>query len=125
MDGTTFGSFAVPDIHAARDFYADTLGLDVTWADEEGGPLWVRGGEGRTLVYPKPDHEPAAFTVFNLEVPDIEAAVQELRGRGLEFLQYPGMGTDEHGISRSGDLAAAWFTDPGGNVLAVLQQGSA
>jgi catechol 2,3-dioxygenase-like lactoylglutathione lyase family enzyme len=117
---TAFSGFAVPDTAAARAFYADTLGLEVT---EEYGllTLHLNGGERPTLIYPKPDHAPAAYTILNFKVDDIEAAVDALAARGVEFLRYDGMEQDERGIMRGGGPFIAWFTDPAGNILAVLQ----
>jgi catechol 2,3-dioxygenase-like lactoylglutathione lyase family enzyme len=116
-----FSGFAVPDIEAARAFYADTLGIKVT---EEHGLLTLElaGGERPTLVYPKPDHTPATYTILNFPVDDIEAAVDELTSRGVEMQRYDGMEQDERGIMRAGGPYIAWFTDPAGNVLSVLQE---
>jgi catechol 2,3-dioxygenase-like lactoylglutathione lyase family enzyme len=117
---TAFSGFSVPDTAAARAFYADTLGLEVT---EEYGllTLHLNGGERPTLIYPKPDHAPAAYTILNFKVDDIEAAVDALAALGVEFLRYDGMEQDERGIMRGGGPFIAWFTDPAGNILAVLQ----
>lgn len=119
-----FSGFAVPDIDAARSFYRDTLGLAVT--DEDMGQLSLDlPGGGWVLIYPKPDHTPATYTVLNLEVSDIEAAVDELAARGVVFARYPGFAHDERGIVRG--IATnegpdiAWFTDPAGNIVSVLQ----
>src|SRR5215210_2335933 len=116
-----FSGFAVPDIHAARRFYADTLGIDVT---EEHGllTLHLAGGERPTLIYPKPDHTPAGYTILNFPVEDIEAAVDDLVERGVEMQRYAGMEQDDRGIMRAGGPYIAWFTDPAGNVLSVLQE---
>jgi catechol 2,3-dioxygenase-like lactoylglutathione lyase family enzyme len=117
---TAFSGFAVPDTAAAHAFYADTLGLEVS---EEYGllTLHLNGGERPTLIYPKPDHAPAAYTILNFKVDDIEAAVDALAARGVEFERYDGMEQDERGIMRGGGPLIAWFTDPAGNILAVLQ----
>jgi catechol 2,3-dioxygenase-like lactoylglutathione lyase family enzyme len=114
-----FSGFAVPDIEAARAFYADTLGLEVT---EENGLLTLHldGGARPTLVYPKPDHEPATYTILNFPVEDVEAAVDELTSRGVEFEKYEGFGQDEKGIMRGQGPDIAWFKDPAGNVLSVI-----
>jgi catechol 2,3-dioxygenase-like lactoylglutathione lyase family enzyme len=119
-DSTAFSGFAVPDIAAARAFYADTLGLEVS---EEHGllTLHLNGGDRPTLVYPKPDHVPATYTILNFKVDDIEAAVDALAARGVEFVRYDGMEQDERGIMRGGGPYIAWFTDPAGNILSVLQ----
>ncbi len=119
-----FSGFAVPDIDAARTFYRDVVGLDVT--DAMMGQLSIDlPGGGWVLVYPKPDHEPAVYTMLNLEVDDIETAVDELAGRGVEFQRYAGMDQDARGIARGIATGQgpdiAWFTDPAGNIIAVLQ----
>ncbi|MEW2611827.1 VOC family protein [Streptomyces sp. NPDC047880] len=122
MFGTTkaFSGFSVNDIDAARAFYADTLGLRVS---EENGMLILHlAGDRDTLVYPKPDHAPATFTILNFPVDDIEAAVDELGRRGVRFERYDHLKTDDKGIFRGGGPLIAWFTDPAGNVLSVLQQ---
>jgi catechol 2,3-dioxygenase-like lactoylglutathione lyase family enzyme len=119
-DSSAFSGFAVPDTAAARQFYGDTLGLEVT---EEYGllTLHLNGGDRPTLIYPKPDHAPATYTILNFKVDDIEAAVDALAARGVEFLRYDGMEQDERGIMRAGGPYIAWFTDPAGNILSVLQ----
>jgi catechol 2,3-dioxygenase-like lactoylglutathione lyase family enzyme len=119
---TAFSSFAVDDLDRAREFYGSTLGVEVT--DEPMGVLTLHlAGNRQTLVYPKPDFTPATYTILNFEVDDIDAAVDELRSRGVEFERYDGFDQDEKGISRSdGDTPdIAWFTDPAGNILAVLR----
>ncbi|MGH9222574.1 MAG: VOC family protein [Acidimicrobiales bacterium] len=123
MFGTTkaFSGFAVDDIGAAKTFYGETLGIEVT---EEYGlvTLHLGGGERPTLVYPKPDHTPASYTILNFPVDDIDAAVDELARRGVQMQRYDGFDQDDKGIARNqpGPLIA-WFTDPAGNVLSVLQ----
>lgn len=88
-----------------------------------GGPLFLNGPDGSaTLVYPKADHQPAVFTVLNLSVEDIETAVDELASRGVEFQSYPGIETDERGIHRSQGHSIAWFNDPAGNGLSLVQE---
>jgi catechol 2,3-dioxygenase-like lactoylglutathione lyase family enzyme len=119
-DSSAFSGFSVNDIEAAKIFYADTLGVRVS---EDNGMLQLRlGGGGTVLVYPKPDHSPASFTVLNFPVPDIEAAVDELTRRNVRFERYEFAEQDEKGIHRGGGPLIAWFTDPAGNVLSVLQQ---
>jgi catechol 2,3-dioxygenase-like lactoylglutathione lyase family enzyme len=116
-----FSGFAVPDIEAAREFYGETLGLETS---EEHGLLTVRlGGGTPVLVYPKPDHEPAVFTILNFKVDDIDAAVDELASKGVQFERVEGFDQDEKGIAR-GDQGPfiAWFRDPAGNVLSVVQE---
>jgi catechol 2,3-dioxygenase-like lactoylglutathione lyase family enzyme len=125
-DSHAFAGFSVDDIAAARTFYADTLGLDLS---EANGMLTLQlAGGGRVLIYPKPDHQPAAFTVLNLPVDDIEAAVASLSAAGVEFERYEGMPHDEHGIVRPPKPEygppIAWFKDPAGNVLSVLEIGA-
>jgi len=121
-DAPAFSGFSVDDVGRAREFYAETLGVDV---GEENGMLTLAlATGGRVLVYPKDDHTPATFTVLNFPVPDIEAAVDGLTARGVRFERYEGtdLETDERGIFRGGGPLIAWFTDPAGNVLSVLQQ---
>jgi catechol 2,3-dioxygenase-like lactoylglutathione lyase family enzyme len=115
-----YSSFAVPDPQEARRFYGETLGLEVEELDPENGLLSLKLPGGRdTLVYPKPDHEPANFTILNFQVDDVEAAVDELTSRGVTFERYEGFDQDEKGISRGMGPEIAWFTDPAGNILAV------
>jgi len=122
FDATTaFHGFAVPDIDAARTFYADTLGLPVS---DEHGMLVLHLGTQNTIVYPKDDHVPATFTILNFPVADIDAAVDELVARGVELVRYDGFPQDDKGIMRSDGTMGphiGWFTDPAGNVLAVMQ----
>ncbi len=122
-DSPAFSGFAVNDLDAARSFYADTLGLQVTDVPEMGGLMRLQLGSGtQVLVYAKPDHVPATFTVLNFPVPDVEKAVDELAGRGVQFQRYENPPTDEKGIMRAGGPLIAWFTDPAGNVFSVIQQ---
>jgi catechol 2,3-dioxygenase-like lactoylglutathione lyase family enzyme len=119
-DTKAFSGFAVDDIPRAREFYAETLGLEVT---EANGLLTLHiAGDRPTIVYPKPDHTPAAFTILNFPVDDIDAAVDALAGRGVEFERYDGMEQDAKGVMRAGGPYIAWFRDPAGNILAVLQE---
>ena len=116
-----FNGFAVPDTDAARAFYTDVLGIEVT---EENGMLQLHVGGGTpTLVYPKPDHPPAGFTVLNFPVPDVESAVDSLMERGVAFEHYEGtdVETDAKGVFRGGGPLIAWFTDPAGNVMSVIE----
>ncbi|MFI1018345.1 VOC family protein [Streptomyces sp. NPDC020965] len=119
-DTRAFSGFAVDDLSTARRFYGETLGLEVT---DENGLLTLRlGGGTAVLVYPKPDHTPAVFTLLNFPVDDIEKAVDELIARGVEFERYQGFTQDGKGIARdSGGPPIAWFRDPAGNILAVLE----
>jgi catechol 2,3-dioxygenase-like lactoylglutathione lyase family enzyme len=113
-----YGSFSVDDIPAAKKFYGDTLGLGV----EEGhGMLRVAvAGGNPLLIYPKPDHVPATYTALNFPVDDVVAAVDDLTARGIATIKYPG--TDERGISRDMGPAIAWFADPAGNILSILEE---
>lgn len=118
-DTKAFSGFAVPDVEAARAFYGETLGLRTS---EENGLLILHiAGDRDTIVYPKPDHTPATYTILNFPVDDVEAAVDELSARGVEFQRYDGFEQDEKGIARGQGPDIAWFTDPAGNILAVLQ----
>jgi catechol 2,3-dioxygenase-like lactoylglutathione lyase family enzyme len=115
-----FSGFAVPDIDAARDFYANTLGLKVT--DEEMGVLTLHlAGDRPTMIYPKPDHTPATYTILNFQVEDIDAAVDELGSRGVTFERYEGFAQDDKGVMRDQGPDIAWFKDPAGNILSVIQ----
>jgi predicted enzyme related to lactoylglutathione lyase len=118
-----FSGFSVDDIARAKRFYRETLGLNVT---EENGMLTLHlAGDRPTLVYPKDDHEPATFTILNFQVEDIETAVEALSQRGVDFERYEGseVETDEKGIFRGEGPLIAWFRDPAGNVLSVIEQG--
>ena len=114
-----FSGFAVNDVDEARRFYGDTLGISTS---EDNGLMTLHiAGDRDVLVYPKPDHTPATFTILNFPVDDIDAAVDELTERGVRFERYDGMGQDERGIMRDQGPLIAWFTDPAGNILSVLQ----
>ena len=117
-----FSGFSVDDIPAARAFYADVLGLGVR---EENGMLFLEIRDGQPiLVYPKGEaHTPASFTILNFPVDNVEAAVRELADRGVEFARYDGV--DELGIMRAGGPLIAWFEDPAGNILSVIESGEA
>jgi predicted enzyme related to lactoylglutathione lyase len=119
-----FGSFSVDDISAAKTFYADTLGVDIS-EEDEGFALKFPGG-GSTFVYPKDDHVAASFTILNFQVDDIDAAVEALKAKGVEFESYDGeIETDGKGIHRGADAGdgpnIAWFKDPAGNILSVME----
>ena len=121
-DTKAFSGFSVDDIPAAKRFYGETLGLKVT---EENGMLTLHiAGDRPTLVYPKPDFEPATYTILNFVVDDVEAAVDALVDRGVAFERYEGteVATDETGVFRGGGPLIAWFKDPAGNVLSVIQR---
>jgi catechol 2,3-dioxygenase-like lactoylglutathione lyase family enzyme len=118
MIGKAFSGFAVTDTAAAKAFYTGVLGLAVTGDDM----LSIDLGDGHhVLVYPKPDHQPASFTILNFAVPDVGKAVAELSERGVKFLRYDGFGQDEDGVMRGRGPEIAWFTDPSGNVFSVVQ----
>jgi catechol 2,3-dioxygenase-like lactoylglutathione lyase family enzyme len=117
-DSQAFSGFATDDLEGTRAFYADTLGLEVT---EEHGLLTLHlAGGTNVLIYPKPEHTPADFTVLNFPVDDVEAAVDALTERGVEFERYEGAPQDEKGIMRGQGPDIAWFRDPAGNILSVL-----
>ncbi len=119
--GEPFSGFSVDDLAAAREFYAGVLGLDVS---EANGQLTLHLAGGRDVfVYPKPNHVPATFTILNFPVDDIDGAVADLAARGVVFERYDGFNQDDQGINRDpGGPLIAWFTDPAGNVLSVLQE---
>ncbi len=118
-----FSGFAVDDIDAARRFYGETLGLNV-----EDGPMGILtlhlAGDRPTMIYPKPDFTPATYTILNFQVDDVDAAVDELTSRGVEMERYDGFDQDEKGIARGQGPEIAWFKDPAGNILSVLNAGA-
>jgi predicted enzyme related to lactoylglutathione lyase len=115
-----FSGFSVDDLEAAKKFYGEVLGLKTS---ERYGLLTLHLAGGRdTLVYPKPDHAPATYTILNFAVDDIDPAVDDLISRGIELVKYDGLGQDDKGINRAGGPYIAWFKDPAGNILAVLQE---
>jgi predicted enzyme related to lactoylglutathione lyase len=118
-DTKAFSGFAVDDIEQAKEFYGETLGLKVT--EEEGLLTLHIAGDRGTLIYPKPDHTPAEYTILNFSVEDVEAAVDGLAERGVEFERYEGVEIDEKGIFRGEGPLIAWFKDPAGNILSVIQ----
>ena len=114
-----YSGFATDDLDKAREFYGGTLDLEVSEPFPGGLVLNLPGGRD-TLIYHKPDFTPATYTMLNFEVPDIEAAVDELNSRGIEMERYEGFDQDEKGIARMPDApVGAWFTDPAGNILCV------
>ena len=120
-DKPAFSGFSTNDVEAAKRFYGETLGVDVS--DDHGMlNLKLPGGQ-RVLIYPKDDHVPATFTVLNFEVADIDAAVDDLAAKGVAFEHYEGSGQDGKGIARQYPPPIAWFKDPAGNVLSVIQTG--
>jgi catechol 2,3-dioxygenase-like lactoylglutathione lyase family enzyme len=118
-----FSGFSVNDIEKAKTFYQDVLGLNVSSENEMGIlTLHIIGGTD-IIIYPKPNHTPATFTILNFPVDNIDKGVDELTSRGVKFLHYDGeMKTDEKGIFRGGGPNIAWFEDPAGNVLSVIEQ---
>ena len=115
-----FSGFSVDDIPKARQFYGETLGLRVS---EDNGLLTLHiAGDRNTMVYPKEDHTPATFTILNFPVDDVDKAVDELTARGVRFERYEGSDQDEKGVFRGGGPLIAWFKDPAGNILSVIQQ---
>jgi catechol 2,3-dioxygenase-like lactoylglutathione lyase family enzyme len=114
-----FSGFAVDDVDKAREFYSETLGLKVS---DENGLLTLHIADDRpTLVYPRPNHTPAEYTILNFPVDDIDQAVDDLTARGVQFERYEGFDQDERGIMREEGPPIAWFKDPAGNVLSVIQ----
>jgi catechol 2,3-dioxygenase-like lactoylglutathione lyase family enzyme len=119
-ESKAFSGFAVDDLEEARRFYGETLGIETS---EEHGLLTLHlSGDRPTLVYPKPDHAPATYTILNFPVADIDRAVDDLAERGVRFVRYDGLDQDEKGVSRGAGPYIAWFTDPAGNILSVLQE---
>ena len=120
-DTKAFSGFSVNDIDAAKRFYGDTLGLEVS--ENDAGLTLHIAGDRPILVYPKDNHEPATFTILNFPVDDVEGTVAALAERGVEFEHYEGteLETDEQGIFRGGGPLIAWFKDPAGNVLSVIK----
>jgi catechol 2,3-dioxygenase-like lactoylglutathione lyase family enzyme len=119
-----FSGFAVDDLGKAREFYGDTLGLQTKVLDEENGVMSLElAGDRTTLIYLKPgDLVPANYTILNFPVDDIDSAVDELASRGVEFERYDGFDQDEKGIARGSGPNIAWFKDPAGNILSVLEE---
>ena len=119
-DTKAFSGFAVDDIDAAKRFYEDTLGLDVS-QDDSTLTLHLAGGRD-VFVYSKPDHKPATYTILNFPVDDIDLAVDALASKGVRLERYEGFAQDEKGIMRGDGPPIAWFTDPAGNILSVLEE---
>jgi catechol 2,3-dioxygenase-like lactoylglutathione lyase family enzyme len=121
-DSKAFSSFSAGDIQTAKKFYSETLGLDVT---ESHGLLTLRlAGGNNVLIYPKPNHVPATFTILNFPVKDVDLAVDELTKRGVRFEKYdlPDLKTDKKGTMRGNGPTIAWFKDPAGNILSVIEE---
>lgn len=122
-ESRAFSGFAVPDLDAAKTFYAKTLGLDVTTGSMGVLELHLAGGN-HVLIYPKADHTPASYTMLNFPVANVEHTVDELTARGVRFEHYdmPQLKTDAKGICRDPrGPVIAWFKDPAGNILSVLE----
>lgn len=118
-DNKAAASFSVDDIAEAERFYGETLGVNV---EADSGALWLHlAGDYVVLIYPKPDHIPASYTILNFVVEDVDNAVDGLRERGVRFLRYDAPGTDDRGIVRGPQREIAWFSDPAGNNLSVVQ----
>jgi catechol 2,3-dioxygenase-like lactoylglutathione lyase family enzyme len=121
-DSKAFSGFSAADIQTAKNFYSETLGLDLS---ESHGLLTLRlAGGNNVLIYPKPNHVPATFTVLNFPVQDVDLAVDELSKRGVRFEMYdlPNLKTDKKGIMRGNGPTIAWFKDPAGNILSIIEQ---
>jgi predicted enzyme related to lactoylglutathione lyase len=119
-DTKAYSGIAVNDMDNARQFYSETLGLRTS---EDHGLMWLHlAGDRDTLIYEQPTATPASYTILNFEVDDIDKAVDELSARGVHFERYDGIEQDEKGISREEGPYIAWFKDPAGNTLSVLQE---
>lgn len=126
-DAHAFSRFSVNSINDAKKFYGDTLGLEASEYKEMGVLILNLAGGNDVFIYPKDDHKPATFTILNFPVDDIDTAVDELGKLGITFEQYPDLKTNEKGISRGdggagGPAGIAWFKDPAGNILSVIQE---
>jgi catechol 2,3-dioxygenase-like lactoylglutathione lyase family enzyme len=118
-----YSGFAVDDLQKALEFYGETLGVKTSVLDEENGLMVLHlAGDRDTLVYRKADYTPATYTILNFSVDDIDEAVDELAARGVRFDSYDAFEQDEKGISRGNGPHIAWFKDPAGNILSVLQE---
>ena len=116
-----YSGFSTNDLGKAKAFYADTLGLQVT--EQMGNLMLLLDGGAKVLIYPKENHEPATFTVLNFPVDDIDSAIDALSRAGIQLERYEGIDQDERGIARDEYTSIAWFKDPAGNILSVLQSG--
>jgi catechol 2,3-dioxygenase-like lactoylglutathione lyase family enzyme len=118
-----FSGFAAPDLDQAKQFYGDTLGLKVTELDDQNGLLQLELAGGRNvLLYVKPDHAPGNYTILNFPVDDIDAVVDGLTERGVQFERYDDFDQDDKGIFRGEGPLIAWFKDPFGNILSVIKE---
>jgi predicted enzyme related to lactoylglutathione lyase len=117
-----FSSFSVNDLQKAQSFYEQTLGIKTSIKEPEGVLNLEMNGSGNVMIYPKPNHTPATFTVLNFQVDDVEKAVAALNSKGVTFEQYTGdIQTNEKGIRDNGTHKIAWFKDPAGNILSVIE----
>ena len=117
-----YSGFGVTDLDTAKEFYGEKLGVKVNVLDEENGLFELQHPNHNTLAYLKPDLKPSNNTILNFQVDDIDAAVDALIERGVAFELYDGFGQDERGVSRNeGGPPIAWFRDPAGNILSVLE----
>lgn len=121
-DAKATSGFAVPDTDEAKRFYGETLGLEVAVFDEENGVMALKLKGADVFLYRKPDFAPATYTILNFEVDDVEATVDELSARGVSFERYDDFDQDDKGIAHGPGPHIAWFRDPAGNILSVLQQ---
>ncbi|HYI94424.1 MAG TPA: VOC family protein [Bryobacteraceae bacterium] len=121
-ESKAFSGFSVDDTRKAKEFYGQTLGLKVTDSEENTVELHLGSG-AKVLIYPKPNHKPATFTILNFPVDNVDKAVDELTERGVRFEIYdlPSLKTDQRGVFRGGGPTIAWFKDPAGNILSVLE----
>jgi predicted enzyme related to lactoylglutathione lyase len=122
-DSKAFSGFAVDDLQRARKFYEETLGLKTTVLDEENGVMALNlAGDPDPVVYVKPDYVPATYTVLNFPVEDVDAAVDRLSERGVDFERYDDFPQDEKGVMRGNGPTIAWFKDPAGNIFSVMEE---
>ena len=122
-DSDAYSGFAVPDLASAREFYAGTLGLNVSELDDQSDLITLHLAGGRNIVvYTKPDHSPATYTILNFPVADVEGTVDGLIQRGVRFEQYDGIEQDDKGINRGQGPLIAWFRDPAGNILSIIEK---
>jgi catechol 2,3-dioxygenase-like lactoylglutathione lyase family enzyme len=116
-----FSGFAVPDLAQARQFYGETLGLNVSGQPEDGLLTLELAGGRNVVVYVKPDHAPATYTILNFPLEDVEGTVDGLAERGVSFERYEGFEQDDKGIARGQGPLIAWFKDPAGNILSIIE----
>jgi predicted enzyme related to lactoylglutathione lyase len=120
-DSEAYSGFAVDDLEKAKKFYGDTLGMNISEIDAENGLLSMQiAGSRDILVYLKPDHSPAPFTILNFPVDDVDGTVEKLTEKGVQFERYEGFEQDEKGVMHGPGPTVAWFTDPAGNILSLI-----